>query len=186
MEVDSCENYEKTSNKSNFEKNENIGSGTYGMVYKGFNKITEETIAIKKMKMETDKEGIPSSALREICTLKELIHPNVVQLKDVVTKNYKIYLVFEYLEMDLKKYIDIIPSKIKLDNRIIKYFMFQLLDGLAYCHAKKIMHRDLKPANLLLNKNGKLKIADFGLARIHTIPLRPYTKEVCKIIFNYL
>lgn len=56
--------------------------------------------------------------------------------------------------------------------------MYQILDGLAYCHSKRIIHRDLKPQNLLLNKNLQLKLADFGLARAFSLPVRPYTKEV--------
>ena len=163
-----------------FRKLETIGSGTYGVVYKGMNKETNEIIAIKKIKIELESEGVPSTALREICILRELKHPNIVELKDVVCSENKLYIIFEYLDIDLRKYLGSISEEEQLDAELIKSFMYQLLDGVSYCHSKKIIHRDLKPQNLLLDKDGNLKIADFGLARAFSIPIRPYTKEVCK------
>jgi serine/threonine protein kinase len=168
------------SDRNLFEKSETIGSGTYGVVYKGINKETNETIAIKKIKIELESEGVPSTALREISILRELKHPNIVELKDVVCSDNKLYLLFEYLEIDLRKYLESLAEEELLDAEIIKSFTFQILEGVAYCHSKKIIHRDLKPQNLLLDFQGRLKIADFGLARAFSIPIRPYTKEVCK------
>lgn len=162
-----------------FEKIETIGSGTYGVVYKGRNTETNETIAIKKIKIELESEGVPSTALREISILRELRHPNIVELKDVVCSENKLYLIFEYLELDLRKFLETQTQNENLDLELIKSFLYQLLEGIAYCHSKKIIHRDLKPQNLLLDQSGSLKIADFGLARAFSIPIRPYTKEVC-------
>jgi serine/threonine protein kinase len=161
-----------------FEKIKTIGSGTYGVVYKGKNKEKNEIIAIKKIKIELESEGVPSTALREISILRELRHPNIVELKDVVCSENKLYLIFEYLELDLRKYFEQQPNEY-LDLELIKSFLNQLLEGIAYCHSKKIIHRDLKPQNLLIDQSGSLKIADFGLARAFSIPIRPYTKEVC-------
>ena len=93
-------------------------------------------------------------------------------------------MIFEYLELDLKKYMDNQESK-KLSPELTKSFVYQILDGLAYCHSKRIIHRDLKPQNLLLKKNLQLKIADFGLARSFSLPIRPYTKEVCMIFIIF-
>ena len=62
--------------------------------------------------------------------------------------------------------------------------MYQIFDGVAYCHSKKIIHRDLKPQNLLIEKSGKVKIADFGLARSFSIPIRAYTKEVLTLWYR--
>jgi cyclin-dependent kinase 2 len=166
------------------EKLETIGSGTYGVVYKGIIKETEELIAIKKIKIELESEGVPSTALREICILRDLSHPNIVDLKDVVCSNNKLFLLFEYLEIDLKKYMEQLPKNEKLKPELVKHFMYQILDGLAYCHAKRIIHRDLKPQNLLLNKNLQLKLADFGLARAFSLPIRPYTKEVLTLWYR--
>lgn len=169
-------------NKSIFTKIENIGSGTYGDVYKGINNETNEVIAIKRIKIDLENEGIPSTALREITILRELNHPNIVELKDVVCEENKLYLLFEHLEYDLKRYFDEVGNE-NLNENVIKSFLYQILDGVAYCHANKVIHRDLKPQNLLLDTTGKLKIADFGLARAFSIPIRPYTKEVRKKYF---
>jgi serine/threonine protein kinase len=174
-----------SNNDLNFiKKLETIGSGTYGVVYKGIVKDTDELIAIKKIKIELESEGVPSTALREICILRDLSHPNIVDLKDVVCSNNKLFLLFEYLELDLKKYVESLPKNEKLKPELVKSFMYQILDGLAYCHAKRIIHRDLKPQNLLLNKNLQLKLADFGLARAFSLPIRPYTKEVLTLWYR--
>jgi serine/threonine protein kinase len=167
-----------------FDKNEHIGSGTYGVVYKGINKKSNETIAIKKIKIDLKSEGIPSTALREISILRELKHNNIVELKDVVCSDNKLYLIFEYLEIDLRKYLESLPDNEFLEPDIVKSLIFQILEGVAYCHSKKIIHRDLKPQNLLLNQVGRIKIADFGLARAFSIPIRPYTKEVLTLWYR--
>lgn len=160
---------------------EMVGSGTYGTVYKGLLlSAGNQEVAIKKIKIEMENEGVPSTALREISLLQELNHSNIVKLLKVVCEDHKLYLLFELLQMDLKKYIEGIDSKTQLSPDLIKSYTKQLLAGVAYCHSKKIAHRDLKPANLLIDSQGLLKIADFGLARAFSIPPRPYTKEVCK------
>lgn len=180
MDVDNFGN----GDRSIFEKCENIGSGTYGIVYKGINKITNEVIAIKKIKIELETEGVPSTALREISILRELRHKNIVELKDVVCAENKLYLLFEYLDIDLRKYLECLNDEETLDPDIVKSFLFQILEGIAYCHSKKIIHRDLKPQNLLLDQYGRIKIADFGLARAFSIPIRPYTKEVLTLWYR--
>lgn len=91
-------------------------------------------------------------------------------------------LVFEYLEQDLKKYLDVYPNG--LDETIIKYFLFQLLTGLAYCHHHRVLHRDLKPQNLLINNSGDLKLADFGLARAFGIATQSYNHEVVTLWYR--
>jgi cyclin-dependent kinase 1 len=166
-----------------FEKLENIGSGTYGDVFRGIFKKTNEQVAIKRIKIELEGEGIPSTALREICILRGLKHPNIVEIKDVVIHENKLYLIFEYLEIDLRKYLSSLSHDEILESDLIKSFLYQLLDGIAYCHSMKILHRDLKPQNVLLDQSGRLKLADFGLSRAFSIPTRPYTKEVCKRYF---
>ena len=92
--------------RSIFQKIESIGRGTYGVVYKGINKETNEIIAIKKIKIDFENEGIPSTSLREITILRELSHPNIVELKDVVCEDNKLYLLFEYVDYDLRKFLD--------------------------------------------------------------------------------
>ena len=83
-----------------------VGEGTYGVVYKAKDKTTGEHVALKKIRLEGEDEGVPSTALREISLLKELSHPNIVQLKDVEHADGRLYLVFEWVDKDLKKYMD--------------------------------------------------------------------------------
>ncbi|KAK6041998.1 hypothetical protein COOONC_20496, partial [Cooperia oncophora] len=126
-------------------------------------------------------QGVPSSALREICILRELKHRNVVRLYDVIYSESKLTLVFEYCDQDLKKFFDSLNGHI--DQQMAKSLMLQLLRGLAFCHAHHVLHRDLKPQNLLINSNGQLKLADFGLARAFGVPVRCYSAEVS--VYNY-
>ena len=114
--------------------------------------------------------------------LKELQHPNIVRLYDVVHTERKLTLVFEFLDQDLKKYLDVCDSG--LDLPILKSFLYQLLTGVAYCHHHRVLHRDLKPPNLLINREGQLKLADFGLARAFGIPVRSYTHEVVTLWYR--
>ncbi|CAM9819373.1 unnamed protein product, partial [Ectocarpus sp. 12 AP-2014] len=127
-------------------------------------------------------EGIPSTAIREISLLKQLQHPNIVRLYDVVHTERKLTLVFEYLDQDLKKYLDVCEGG--LESNILKSFLYQLLRGVAYCHHHRVLHRDLKPQNLLINREGELKLADFGLARAFGIPVRSYTHEVVTLWYR--
>ncbi|XP_041438984.1 cyclin-dependent kinase 2 isoform X1 [Xenopus laevis] len=90
----------------NFQKVEKIGEGTYGVVYKARNRETGEIVALKKIRLDTETEGVPSTAIREISLLKELNHPNIVKLLDVIHTENKLYLVFEFLNQDLKKFMD--------------------------------------------------------------------------------
>ena len=95
----------------------------------------------------------------------------------------KLYLIFEFLTMDLKKYMDTnIPKDGQMDPQLTKSYTYQLLQGMLFCHQRRVLHRDMKPQNLLIDKNGCIKIADFGLARAFGIPVRVYTHEV--LIFN--
>eukprot|EP00903_Cladosiphon_okamuranus_P006740 g6575.t1 len=165
-----------------YQKLEKIGEGTYGVVYKAKDRVTNEIIALKKIRLEAEDEGIPSTAIREISLLKQLQHPNIVRLYDVVHTERKLTLVFEYLDQDLKKYLDVCEGG--LESNILKSFLYQLLRGVAYCHHHRVLHRDLKPQNLLINREGELKLADFGLARAFGIPVRSYTHEVVTLWYR--
>ncbi|KAH7692427.1 [RNA-polymerase]-subunit kinase protein [Dioscorea alata] len=111
-------------------------------------------------------------------------HKNIVRLLDVVHCEKHIYLVFEYMDLDLKKYINSCPDYVK-DPRIIKKFLYQILDALSYCHSHRVLHRDLKPQNLLIDKRSKsVKLADFGLARGFGLPVRTFTHEVITLWYR--
>lgn len=168
---------------SKYKKLEKIGEGTYGEVFKAQNRRTGEIIALKKIRMESEDEGIPSTAVREISILKQLDHPNIVHLHDVILTEISLTLVFEYLDQDLKNYLDACGDK-GIDDYTVKSFLFQLLQGIGYCHEHRVLHRDLKPQNLLINMDGELKLADFGLARGFGIPVRKYTHEVVTLWYR--
>jgi serine/threonine protein kinase len=159
-----------------------IGEGAYGVVYKGKDKKTGETVAMKKIRLELEDEGMPSTALREISLLKELTHPNIVALRDVVQESGRLYLIFEFLDCDLKRYLDKQPGPLPME--VVKSFTYQLVRGLAFCHSRGVMHRDLKPQNLLVTNEGRLKLADFGLARAFCPPIRPLTHEVVTLWYR--
>lgn len=169
-----------------FDKLEKIGEGTYGVVYKAIDtKHNNRTVALKKIRLESEDEGIPSTTIREISLLKELRDRNIVGLYDIVHSNSnKIYLVFEFLDMDLKKYMESIPEGQGMSRNMVKKFMVQLVKGIYYCHSHRVLHRDLKPQNLLIDKEGSLKVADFGLARAFGVPLRAYTHEVVTLWYR--
>nr|XP_054484645.1 cyclin-dependent kinase 5 isoform X2 [Agelaius phoeniceus] len=101
-----------------YEKLEKIGEGTYGTVFKAKNRETHEIVALKRVRLDDDDEGVPSSALREICLLKELKHKNIVRLHDVLHSDKKLTLVFEFCDQDLKKYFDSCNGD--LDPEIVK------------------------------------------------------------------
>ncbi|KAL0447432.1 UNVERIFIED_CONTAM: Cell division control protein 2A [Sesamum latifolium] len=167
-----------------YEKVEKIGEGTYGVVYKARDRITNETIALKKIRLEQEDEGVPSTAIREISLLKEMQHGNIVRLQDVVHSEKRLYLVFEYLDLDLKKHMDSCPE-FSQDPRLVKMFLYQILRGIAYCHSHRVLHRDLKPQNLLIDRRtNALKLADFGLARAFGIPVRTFTHEVVTLWYR--
>ncbi|KAJ2493873.1 Cyclin-dependent kinase catalytic subunit [Coemansia sp. RSA 2050] len=164
-------------------KLDKVGEGTYGVVYKARDLQTGKIVAMKKIRLEGDDEGVPSTAIREISLLKELQHDNIVRLLDIVYSAAKLYLVFEFLDLDLKKYMDSIGPA-GLTSAQIKSYMYQLIKGLAFCHSHRTLHRDLKPQNLLIDQSGMLKIADFGLGRAFGVPLRIYTHEVVTLWYR--
>merc|ERR1719456_2040555 len=129
---------------------------------------------------------MPSTAIREISLLKELSHVNVVKLLDVHCSNKenskKLYLVFEFLDLDLKRYV---KQQGNLPNTTVQSFSYQLLMGTEFCHSHRILHRDLKPQNLLIDPVRLcLKIADFGLARAFSLPIPKYTHEVVTVWYR--
>ncbi|KAN0063770.1 Cyclin-dependent kinase catalytic subunit [Thecaphora frezii] len=221
----------------NYQRIEKVGEGTYGVVYKAKDLspgANGRIVALKKIRLEAEDEGVPSTAIREISLLKELRDDNIVRLLDIIHQENKLYLVFEFLDLDLRKYMDAVPAdsnegmgpeivrvsdpavaggvkeslgaaRFVRPSRLLtcphpfalfstkrlscpiaprQKFTYQLIRGIYYCHAHRILHRDLKPQNLLIDKEGNLKLADFGLARAFGIPLRTYTHEVVTLWYR--
>ena len=158
--------------------------GRWTTVYKARNRDTGELVALKRIPLDDyGGNGVPNLAIREISLLKRLSHPNVVRLHDVIHWNARLYLVFEYLDQDLKKYMDTVSAG-GFTPALVKSCLFQLVRGIAFCHSQRVLHRDLKPQNLLIGRGGVLKLADFGLARAFSIPVRTYSHEVVTLWYR--
>ncbi|CAK9233307.1 unnamed protein product [Sphagnum troendelagicum] len=149
---------------ASFEKLDKIGQGTYSNVYKARDLETGKIVALKKVRFDTLKPESVRFMAREILVLRRLDHPNVVKLEGLVTSRMScsLYLVFEYMEHDLAG-LAACPA-IMFTEAQVKCYLQQLLRGLDHCHQHGVLHRDIKASNLLLDNEGILKIADFGLA----------------------
>jgi len=172
-----------------------IGQGTFGEVWKAKCSQTNRVVALKKVLMENEREGFPITALREIKILQQLRHENVVELIEIcrtkpemnkAKKRPEIHLVFEFCEHDLAGLLANKQVQFSLGEK--KKVIQQLLEGLYWIHKNKILHRDMKAANILINKNGILKLADFGLARPFSYPKRnqanKYTNRVVTLWYR--
>ncbi|XP_028055993.1 cyclin-dependent kinase A-1-like isoform X2 [Camellia sinensis] len=162
-----------------------IGLGAYSTVQKDLNLKTNQIVAIKRLYTFDCKNGVPYTTIREISMLKEMDHINIVKLLDVIrnTKN-EWYIIFDYLDLDLEKYM-VTYLEDSMDKHRIKCIMHRILSGVMYCHKHRIMHQDLKPDNMLIDLNASVvKIADFGMARAFHIPLRAYSPEVLTIWYR--
>jgi len=164
-----------------YTKLDKLGEGTYATVFKGRSHLTDNLVALKEIRLEHE-EGAPCTAIREVSLLRDLKHANIVTLHDIIHTDKSLTLVFEYLEKDLKQYMDDCGNIMSMTN--VKIFLVQLLRGLAYCHQRRVLHRDLKPQNLLINERGELKLADFGLARAKSIPTKTYSNEVVTLWYR--
>ncbi|XP_014675835.1 PREDICTED: cyclin-dependent kinase 10-like [Priapulus caudatus] len=171
FEVREQDRFGKCRPVTEFEKLDRLGEGTYGIVYRSRDTKSDEIVALKKMRMEREKDGIPVSGLREINILLNLRQENIVQLKEVaVGKSLdSIFLVMEYCEQDLASLLDNMNSPFSESQ--VKCIMLQVFTGLDYLHRNYIVHRDLKVSNLLMTDKGCVKIADFGLARKFSLPV---------------
>ncbi|PIO37848.1 hypothetical protein AB205_0193910 [Aquarana catesbeiana] len=162
-------------------------------------------VALKKVRLDNEKEGFPITAIREIKILRQLNHQSIINMKEIVTDkedavDFKkdkgaFYLVFEYMDHDLMGLLE--SGLVHFNELHIKSFMKQLMEGLDYCHKKNFLHRDIKCSNILLNNSvllhslyfvstrGQIKLADFGLARLYSSEeSRPYTNKVITLWYR--
>ncbi|KAK4255510.1 hypothetical protein QN277_008506 [Acacia crassicarpa] len=158
-----------------FERLNRIGQGTYSTVYKARDVTHQKIVALKRVRFDNlDPESVKFMA-REILLLRRLDHPNIIKLEGLITSqtSHSLYLIFEYMEHDLSGLAS--RPGIKFSEPQVKCYMQQLLSGLDHCHSRGVLHRDIKGSNLLIDNNGILKIADFGLASFfdpdHSVPL---------------
>ncbi|KAI6190765.1 Cell division protein kinase 7 [Aphelenchoides bicaudatus] len=169
----------KLEGKARYETVKHLGEGQFANVYMAKDLVSGDIVAIKKIKLGSRAEtqdGLNRTALREIKLLQEVQHDNIITLRDVFGRRTNIQLVFDYMETDLENLIR--ERSIILSQSHVKNMCLQMLLGLEFLHLHWILHRDLKPNNLLLNSAGRMKIADFGLARYFGSPNRLYTHQV--------
>lgn len=147
-----------------FEKLDKIGQGTYSNVYRARDLDAGKVVALKKVRFDNLEPESVRFMAREIHILRRLNHPNIIKLEGLVTSRMScsLYLVFEYMEHDLAGLAS--HPDLKFTEPQVKCYMQQILRGLDHCHSRGILHRDIKGSNLLIDNNGILKIADFGLA----------------------
>ncbi|XP_045405408.1 cyclin-dependent kinase-like 4 isoform X4 [Lemur catta] len=163
-----------------YEKLAKIGEGSYGVVFKCRNKTSGQVVAIKKFVESEDDPVVKKIALREIRMLKQLKHPNLVNLIEVFRRKRKMHLVFEYCDHTLLNELERSPNGVA--DGVIKSVLWQTLQALNFCHKHNCIHRDVKPENILITKQGIIKICDFGFARIMKLltsqPLWPGKSDV--------
>lgn len=147
-----------------FEKIDKVGQGTYSNVYKARDSYTGKIVALKKVRFDNLEPESVRFMAREILILRRLDHPNVVKLRGLVTSRMScsLYLVLDYMDHDLAGLAA--SPRITFSESQVKCYMQQLLSGLEHCHRSHVLHRDIKGSNLLIDNDGVLKIADFGLA----------------------
>ncbi|KAI3499762.1 hypothetical protein L1887_35571 [Cichorium endivia] len=168
-----------------YDKLAKIGHGTYSNVYKARDRDTGKIVALKKVRFDTSEPESVKFMAREIIILQKLDHPNIIKLEGLATSRmqYSLYLVFEYMQSDLTRVIS--RPEGRLTEPQVKCYMQQLLSGLEHCHERGILHRDIKGSNLLIDRNGKLKIADFGLANYYNPnQKKPLTSRVVTLWYR--
>lgn len=140
-----------------------VGEGAYGKVFKCKNKENTEFVAMKQFK-EVEDDLVKKTMARELKVLQMLKHDNIVEFKEAFKRKGNLYLVFEYVEKNLLELLQESPKG--LDPSVIKKLIFQICLAIKYLHDMNIVHRDIKPENLLVHDNLKLKLCDFGFARM--------------------
>ncbi|SAL98752.1 hypothetical protein [Absidia glauca] len=187
-----------------YQKIEKLGEGAYGIVYKAQNRETGEVVALKRIRLDNEEEGVPCTAIREISLLKELKHQNILRLYDVLHKERKLILVFEYLDSDLKKFLD--SNGGDIDELTIKVMarskgslgtvtnlsvldLRQLANDVPAPKRDSVLSRTSCPSQglettKLTDQQGELKLGDFGLARAFGIPVRSYSRDVVTLWYR--
>ncbi|CAH9118695.1 unnamed protein product [Cuscuta epithymum] len=168
-----------------FQRLDKIGQGTYSTVYRARENESGRMVALKKVRFDNFQADSVRFMAREITILRTLDHPNIMKLEGIITSKLScsIYLVFEYMEHDLAGLLS--SPDIRFTESQIKCYMKQLMLGLEHCHSTGVIHRDIKVSNILVNNDGVLKIADFGLANfISAKNIQPLTSRVVTLWYR--
>ncbi|WWC57663.1 uncharacterized protein I303_100196 [Kwoniella dejecticola CBS 10117] len=169
----------------NYTRLNHIEEGTYGVVFRARCNDTKQIYALKKLKLDEEKQGFPITSLREVMALMQAgEHPNVVGVREIVVGDTlnQVFIVMPFIEHDLKTLLADMPHPFLQSE--VKTIMSQLLSAVGHCHANWILHRDLKTSNLLMNNRGQIKVADFGLARKFGDPLGEMTQLVVTLWYR--
>ncbi|KAB2634940.1 mitogen-activated protein kinase kinase kinase YODA [Pyrus ussuriensis x Pyrus communis] len=167
-----------TSPGSQWKKGRLLGRGTFGHVYLGFNSESGEMCAMKEVTLFADDAKSKESAQQlgqEIALLSRLRHPNIVQYYGSETVDDKLYIYLEYVSGG--SIYKLLQEYGQFGEVATRSYTQQILSGLAYLHTKNTVHRDIKGANILVDPNGRVKLADFGMAK-------HITGQSCPLSFN--
>ncbi|GFZ45328.1 non-specific serine/threonine protein kinase [Saitozyma sp. JCM 24511] len=147
---------------SNYQLGDLLGRGASGSVYRALNFLTGETVAIKSVSLLTLAPSSLPDIMSEIDLLKNLNHPNIVKYKGFARDKDNLFIVLEYCENGSLQ--TILKKFGKFPESLVAVYISQVLEGLIYLHEQGVVHRDIKGANILTNKDGSVKLADFGVS----------------------
>ncbi|KAI6645833.1 Cyclin-dependent kinase-like 2 [Oopsacas minuta] len=153
-----------------------LGEGAYGIVMKCRHKETKQLVAVKKFMEPEEDPSVKKIALREVKMLKLLRHENLIALLEVFKKKKHYYLVFEYVDHTVLDELEESPNGLAEYNG--KGIIWQVIQGIRFCHLNGVVHRDVKPENVLISEGGVVKLCDFGFARRMAAPGEAYTDYV--------
>ncbi|KAJ4496933.1 hypothetical protein C8R41DRAFT_824034 [Lentinula lateritia] len=159
-----------------YQLGDSLGKGAFGQVYRALNWATGETVAIKQISLNNIPASELSSIMSEISLLKNLRHPNIVKYKGFVKTRMHLYIILEFCENGSLSQIG--KRFGKFPEGLVGVYVSQVLEGLCYLHEQGVIHRDIKGANILTNKDGTVKLADFGVASSTAIPSGSSSAEV--------
>lgn len=164
-----------------YKKEEKLGNGTYGNVFNATDLQTGEKVIMKRIRFDQEENGIDSLSCREITMFKSMSHPCIVNVKDIVSDETCVMIIFEKMDCDLRKYINFSKS---MPISLIQSYAYQILSGIVYLHSNGIIHRNISPANILINQNGSAKICDFESSRFYSVPILPMTPSVTSLWYR--
>ena len=150
-----------------------LGKGGMGSVYRGFDPVISRQVAIKAIAKASvgadDLKHIMQRFRHEAQAVGRLVHPRIVQIYDYGEDDAVAYIVMELVNG--KTLAQHLQQEVSYEIREVGEIIRQLLDGLGHAHAAGVIHRDVKPSNILINNDGRIKISDFGIARIESSQL---------------